>query len=287
MTTFTLPIDYLIALQLFGLILVVWLFTWHMSRSFPTLHNKRICLLIAHPDDEAMFFGPAVQWLTRPELGNQLLILCLSSGDAAGLGHIRKTELRHSALLLGVKSPDHVVVIEDAAKLPDSMTAVWDPKLIASILTRYFAPTLAGAPTTAAPPASLDAILTFDRQGVSGHPNHTALFHGSALFLRHLMARHTGWECPVRLYTLGSVNVLRKYSSVLDAATTVLTCIWRRKERGEFPTPLLIVSGPMEVRGAQRAMTGAHRSQMRWFRWGWIGVSRYMVVNDLKREKVV
>ncbi len=156
MTTFTLPIDYLIALQLFGLILVVWLFTWHMSRSFPTLHNKRICLLIAHPDDEAMFFGPAVQWLTRPELGNQLLILCLSSGDAAGLGHIRKTELRHSALLLGVKSPDHVVVIEDAAKLPDSMTAVWDPKLIASILTRYFAPTLAGAPTTAAPPASLD-----------------------------------------------------------------------------------------------------------------------------------
>ncbi|KAK1089352.1 N-acetylglucosaminyl-phosphatidylinositol de-N-acetylase [Friedmanniomyces endolithicus] len=229
MTTFTLPIDYLIALQLFGLILVVWLFTWHMSRSFPTLHNKRICLLIAHPDDEAMFFGPAVQWLTRPELGNQLLILCLSSGDAAGLGHIRKTELRHSALLLGVKSPDHVVVIEDAAKLPDSMTAVWDPKLIASILTRYFAPTLAGAPTTAAPPASLDAILTFDRQGVSGHPNHTALFHGSALFLRHLMARHTGWECPVRLYTLGSVNVSRKYSSVLDAATTVLTCIWWRK----------------------------------------------------------
>ena len=31
------------------------------------------------------------------------------------------------------------------------------------------------------------------------------------------------------------------------------------------------------------AMTRAHVSQMRWFRWGWIGVSRYMVVNDLGR----
>ncbi len=127
MTNFTIPINYLLALQLLGLVLVVWLFTWHMSRSFPTLHNNRICLLIAHPDDEAMFFGPAVQWLTRPELGNQLLLLCLSSGDAAGLGHIRKSELRHSALLLGVKSPEHVVVVEDAANFPDSMTASWDP----------------------------------------------------------------------------------------------------------------------------------------------------------------
>ncbi|TKA71959.1 hypothetical protein B0A55_05392 [Friedmanniomyces simplex] len=279
--------DYLAALQILALILVVWLFTWHMSRSFPTLHGKRICLLIAHPDDEAMFFAPAVQWLCRPELGNQLLILCLSSGDADGLGQIRKDELRKSALLLGVKSSEHVVVIEDAAKFPDSMTAAWDHKLIASILTRYFAPNLAGTPPTSAPPASLDAILTFDNQGVSGHPNHTALFHGSAHFLRHLMARHTGWECPVRLYTLTSVNVVRKYSSILDSATTVLTCIWRKKERGDFPTPLLVVSGPVGVRKAQRAMTGAHRSQMRWFRWGWIGVSRYMVVNDLKRERVV
>jgi len=33
-------------------------------------------------------------------------------------------------------------------------------------------------------------------------------------------------------------------------------------------------------------MTTAHKSQMRWFRWGWIVLSRYMVVNDLKLEKL-
>jgi N-acetylglucosaminylphosphatidylinositol deacetylase len=41
-----------------------------------------------------------------------------------------------------------------------------------------------------------------------------------------------------------------------------------------------------EMRRAQKAMTVAHKSQMRWFRWGWIGASRYMVVNDLKLAKV-
>jgi len=25
---------------------------------------------------------------------------------------------------------------------------------------------------------------------------------------------------------------------------------------------------------------------MRWFRWGWVAIGRYMVVNDLRRERV-
>lgn len=278
--------NWLTAVQIPALILVVWLFTAWMSRSFPTLQGKRICLLIAHPDDEAMFFAPTLLWLTRPELGNQVFILCLSSGDADGLGHTRKDELRKSAALLGVKSAEHVVVIEDD-KLPDSMSTNWDPKLISSILTRYFAPKLASTPSTSAPVASIDVVITFDNQGVSGHPNHISLYNGSYAFLRNLMQRHTGWECPVKLYTLTSVNVLRKYSSAMDSAMTVITSIWRTKEKGSFPTPLLIVSGPGGVRKAQQAMTTAHKSQMRWFRWGWIGISRYMLVNDLTREKVL
>ncbi|KAK4546402.1 hypothetical protein LTR36_002079 [Oleoguttula mirabilis] len=278
--------NWLAAIQVPALILVIWIFTAWMSRSFPTLQGKRICLLIAHPDDEAMFFSPTLLWLARPELGNQILILCLSSGDSDGLGHIRKDELKKSALLLGVTSAEHVVVVEDE-KLPDSMTAHWDPKLVSGILTRYFAPKLASTPSTSAPVASIDAIITFDHQGVSGHPNHISLYHGACAFLRTLMQRHTGWESPVKLYTLTSVNVLRKYSSVLDSAMTVITCIWRTKEKGNFPTPLLVVSGPGGMRKAQKAMTTAHKSQMRWFRWGWIGISRYMVVNDLRRERIL
>lgn len=64
------------------IVIGMWLYTAHTARTFPTLTQKRILLLIAHPDDEAMFFAPTVLSLTRPELGNHIKILCLSSGMA-------------------------------------------------------------------------------------------------------------------------------------------------------------------------------------------------------------
>jgi N-acetylglucosaminylphosphatidylinositol deacetylase len=63
------------------IIVAAWLYTVSVTKiRSPTLRNKRICLLIAHPDDEAMFFAPTVLALTAPELGNHVKILCLSSG---------------------------------------------------------------------------------------------------------------------------------------------------------------------------------------------------------------
>ena len=50
------------------------------QRRLLTLQNRRICLLIAHPDDEVMFFSPTVLALARPETGNHVKILCLSTG---------------------------------------------------------------------------------------------------------------------------------------------------------------------------------------------------------------
>lgn len=67
-------------------IFTLWLYTAYMSRSFPSLTAKRILLLIAHPDDEAMFFAPTVQALSRPEYGNQFKIMCLSAGMTHALG---------------------------------------------------------------------------------------------------------------------------------------------------------------------------------------------------------
>ncbi|KAL0262867.1 N-acetylglucosaminyl-phosphatidylinositol de-N-acetylase [Diplodia seriata] len=265
----------------------LWIYTVQMSRSLPTLEGKRIALLIAHPDDEAMFFAPTIQALTRPELGNHLKILCLSSGDADGLGETRKQELLKSGMLLGLRSEDDMLVIEDS-NFPDSMTATWSPKHLSALLAKAFAPNISTTPATRAPEATVDAIVTFDAGGVSNHPNHRSLYHGAHAFLRELMRRHAGWDCPVKLYTLTSVNIARKYVSVLDAPLTVLSVLlqWRKKEAGSFPSPLMFVSGVRQVRTAQAAMVEAHKSQMVWFRWGWIGIGRYMVMNDLRKEKV-
>lgn len=165
------------------------------------------------------------------------------------------------------------------------MTVTWHPRLISNLLTSAFAPKMASVSSKEAPQATIDAIITFDAHGISYHPNHKSLYNGAHTFLKALMHRHSGWECPIKLYTLKTTNVLRKYSSLLDLPATIMRAVTARKELGSYPTPLMFVSSPIGYRTAQMAMTTAHESQMRWFRWGWITLSRYMIINDLKKEK--
>ncbi|KNG85254.1 N-acetylglucosaminyl-phosphatidylinositol deacetylase [Aspergillus nomiae NRRL 13137] len=275
------------------------------ARNFPRLYNKRICLLIAHPDDEAMFFAPTVLALTKPELGNHLKILCLSSGDADGLGHIRKKELQKSAVHLGLRNESDVLIVDDPARFPDSMSATWSESDVSSLLASAFAPEMGeaqsgsrkrGATGDKPPVATIDVLLTFDRHGISNHPNHRSLYHGAVHFLRTLMKDKPGYTCPISLYTLTTTNILRKYIGVLDAplsmargAVDALSSSLRgssRTSKEDPPARLLFVSSVGEWMTAQSAMVKAHQSQMVWFRYGWITFGRYMAVNDLKREKV-
>ncbi|KAJ5568445.1 N-acetylglucosaminyl-phosphatidylinositol de-N-acetylase [Penicillium hetheringtonii] len=253
-------------------------------RSFPRLQNKRICLLIAHPDDEAMFFAPTVLALTRPELGNHLKILCLSTGDADGLGNIRKEELKKSALSLGVRDEADVFVVDDPTRFQDSMSKVWAETDVSSLLASAFAPELAATlngtakkDSKKAPTATIDVLLTFDRDGVSNHPNHRSLYHGAKNFIQILMKGKEGFTSPVTLYTLTSLSILRKYAGVLDAPVTMLQGAWsnlisafgsKRTGSETGPKRLLFVSSIQEWMTAQSAMVHGHKSQMVWFRWG-------------------
>ncbi|KAE8154792.1 LmbE-like protein [Aspergillus avenaceus] len=272
------------------------------ARNFPRLYNKRICLLIAHPDDEAMFFAPTVLALTKPELGNHLKILCLSSGDADGLGHIRKKELQKSALQLGLRSESDVFIVDDPSRFPDSMKATWSESDVSSLLASAFAPEIASNASVKQknagdkpPNATIDVLLTFDKGGISNHPNHRSLYHGAVYFIRSLMKNKPGYTCPVSLYTLTTTSIWRKYIGVLDAPLTMangalnalISAVTRsRAAKEDVPSRLLFVSSVNEWMTAQSAMIKAHQSQMVWFRYGWITFGRYMAVNDLKQEKV-
>ncbi|CAJ2506791.1 Uu.00g079770.m01.CDS01 [Anthostomella pinea] len=292
-----------LAIPLIGLPLLYTYTASATAARLPTLRNKRICLLIAHPDDEAMFFAPTVLALTRPETGNHVKILCLSIGDADGLGETRKRELVRSAMLLGCRQEDDVFVI-DSPDFPDSITTEWDPTRISALLSSAFAPHLSSKKdNSTAPTALIDALVTFDACGVSSHPNHISLYHGAHAFVRALVHDKPGWASPVDLYTLSSVSVLRKYVGFLDMFATMVALAWaamaagggkkkgakRKSDRGN-PGVLVNMSalvGGRESYGTARcAMTQAHKSQMVWFRWGWIALSRYMVINDLRLEKV-
>ena len=283
-----------------------------------------------------MFFGPTLTQLTKPELGNHVKVLCLSTGNADSLGPIRRKELYTSALHLGVRKESDVFIVDDPNRFPDSMTKTWSATDIASLLAEAFAPELAhqsgtvtnGKPkkqsseaSDAAPKATIDVLITFDTSGISGHPNHISLSHGAELFLRLLMREKAGWRCPVTLFHLRSINVLRKYSFLLDAPVTLFLGaaghITRDMRSGGKETKstsrgrttartigqagegvgisnvadlddkkrLLFIANPEEYWRIRGAMTTCHKSQMVWFRWGWISLGRYMVVNDLVRGR--
>ena len=285
-----------------------------------TLRNKRIILLIAHPDDEAMFFAPSLLHLTSPDLGNHLKILCLSTGNADGLGATRRKELEKSALTLGVRRREDVFIMDDT-RFADGMQNTWSPDEIAKVLAQAFAPPASPPPTSTpvattkhgkkksasvapvaatpakpeGPRATIDVLVTFDQAGVSNHPNHIALHAGARKFITNIMRGHAGWRCPVTLYTLPTVNIVRKYSFVGDAVVTLALGVVDKfmggngssKDRaGSDGERVLFMNDVSKYWKARDAMVRGHESQMVWFRWGWITLGRYMVVNDLKRERV-
>ncbi|TIB33066.1 hypothetical protein E3P86_03032 [Wallemia ichthyophaga] len=122
-------------------------------------NRQNTLLVIAHPDDEVMFFGPALNYF-RGE--SNLHVLCLSTGNSNGLGIEREQELYRSLRVFGVEN-NRIRVVDDAL-LEDGMD--WSTQSISSSVTEY---------TNA---HNIHTVLTFDQSGVSSHPNHIALNKG-------------------------------------------------------------------------------------------------------------
>lgn len=178
------------------------------------------------------------------------------------------------------------------------MKATWDTEKISSLLGEAFAPNTTTKSSSEQPTANIDVLITFDSQGISSHPNHISLYHGARAFVASLTANKPGWSSPIDLYTLTSVNVFRKYTGILDALSTLGSTafsVWGKEAGGStkkhvksHPTGLVFMHG-LGKDGwlkAREAMTRAHLSQMVWFRYGWITLSRYMFMNDLRLENV-
>lgn len=108
----------------------------------------------------------------------------------------------------------------------------------------------------------IDTIITFDRHGVSGHKNHCALFTALAfLCLENRIPR------TCRVFTLRTVSILRKYSSIIDVPMSFLL------------TPsAAYVAGPMRWLSLRAAMK-AHASQYVWYRRLYMLFSRYTLIN--------
>ncbi|XP_037950036.1 N-acetylglucosaminyl-phosphatidylinositol de-N-acetylase [Teleopsis dalmanni] len=209
---------------------------------------KRVLFVTSHPDDECMFFGPLIYTLTQRDV--QVHILCLSNGNYENKSHLRRQELWSSCAYLGIPSSN--IMLLNATHLPDDPYVEWQTESVAKYILNMVES------------LDIDAVITYDRDGVSQHPNHSAVYYATAsLCLAHLLPKNC------KFFTLDSVNTLRKYISILDL---ICTCF--------MSTNWCILSWRQAaiIRSAMKE----HKSQMKWFRWLYIYFSRYMFINSFR-----
>ncbi|KAL4263637.1 PIGL family protein [Pleurotus pulmonarius] len=209
-----------------------------------------------------MFFAPTLlALLQNPDYAPHVHSLCLSTGDADGLGDTRVLELERSLDVLGVRKGNRRVV--DHPALRDNITAEWDAAVIGDFVWQYITE------------HNIKAVLTFDSAGVSGHPNHKSLPQA-------ISALAAGMEAPFasdpsssspRVFTLVSEPLFKKYTGPLGAVLARLT---------RSTDSLVFTSSVKQYRQALAAMQ-AHESQLVWFRWLYVHFSRYMWINEWKR----
>ncbi|KAK6089982.1 hypothetical protein P3W45_001028 [Vairimorpha bombi] len=133
-------------------------------------------LLIAHPDDESMFFSP-----TLINLKNKIQIICLSKGDTLfKFDYIREHELSRLCKDYNIKLSMYSFFDNDE----------WDRQKIIDILYLHYLQTPS------------NTLITFDEQGVSGHRNHISCYEAVKAF---------SLEVSVKTMYLKSLNLLQKY----------------------------------------------------------------------------
>ncbi|KAI4295752.1 hypothetical protein L6164_035763 [Bauhinia variegata] len=227
----------------------------HFMKNGRTHQKRNVLLVVAHPDDESMFFTPAINFLTSS--GHNLHIFCLSIGNADGKGNIRKRELFQACAAL--KIPWQQVKTVDHPDLQDGFGKVWDHNLVAKLIEEEISS------------LSIDMIITFDNYGVSGHCNHRDVHYG----VRKLL--HDTSQRDIEAWELVSTNILRKYSGPVDVWLSMCFSILHK-------------NGTMQCfvnkhpRRSFLAMA-QHSSQWVWFRKLFVALSSYTYMNTLRKIK--
>jgi len=246
---------------------VVYLFLGHgpLTRHpafFPSALNNPKCVLlvVAHPDDECLFFSPSVTTILQRASSSPVgHILVISSGDHYGLGSQRRDELHGSCEALGVAQENCEVL--NLPDIQDDPTIWWPESRLGEIVLPYV------------DKWAIDLVVTFDNYGVSGHINHRAL---SAALVE--LSKNQPSFPPV--YLSISILVTRKYSGLFDLPLTGLFYIPRLFQSSPSNNRALLVGSWNMYRAARRAFK-SHASQLVWDRWLYMILSRYMYFNEL------
>jgi len=219
------------------------------SSTVPASTSKRphIGFVFAHPDDETLFFLPTLLHCLRHQL--PVSLLCLSTGNADGLGRTRQKEMLALCHTLHL-STDALLIVDDE-RLQDGMHTSWPFKPIADRVNDWRRQ------------RAIDCLVTFDGSGVSGHPNHCAIHFA----LSELCYRQHG----LCVYGLVSLPVWQKYLSIVGA-------LWGWGAGGGSGDALFVHWDWLVNWRCMRA----HWSQLVWYRRLFLVFSTYTYVNILR-----
>jgi len=131
-------------------------------------------LVIAHPDDESMFFLPTIQRLRQS--GETIWILCLTTGNYDGLGSVRKGEMSRVSALLKIDKLIHL----DVEDIQDHPTKSWSLDAVTDQMEQALWLAIRGHNKKRGDGETLERVvlITFDMYGVSGHINHRDTYLG-------------------------------------------------------------------------------------------------------------
>lgn len=219
--------------------------------------NSTTLLVVAHPDDETMFFGPTIIHLLNNN--KSLMILCMSNGNADNNGRQREQEFADVIMALG---PSVTLNVIKDSHLQDNMTVDWNSNEVVHYISKQIDEH----------DKAINTLITFDSYGVSGHANHRSIYSATK-DLKEKLAYP-----KVSFYVLKSVTFFRKYSTFLDAVITIVTDymnkITRRKE--------MTVAINFNEHAKLKQILQLHQSQMVWYRQLYMMFSRFMFINNLE-----
>lgn len=220
----------------------------NVSENYKTKFRK-LMLVISHPDDEVMFFAPSLLGFMGLFGKDNVYVLCITSGNFYGDGTQREKELTESCKHLGLLPPN--ILLLQQSEFFDDPNIEWDESALSIKISEVCMK------------KNIDVVLSFSANGVSGHRNHIQTYK-AVMKLQHL----------ARLF-LCDLNIVRKYSSIIDVCTTILLDQCFSEEH------FIFVSSPVDVLKTYSAMC-CHASQLVWFRKLYFLFSRYVLINHLK-----
>lgn len=234
------------------------------------LASKSIYVLVAHPDDEVMFFAPTILMLNRPKYGNHIKLVSFSNGDYEKLGSLREKELQRSCQILGI---EHQVLT-----FVDDINVQWDSQDISNAISEILHQD--GKDNV--------VLITFDEKGVSNHPNHKSVYYGAVK-----LAQDKRYKLDL-LYTLKSWNFFTKYSFNLVTTYELFQRMYATFIKSSLEDSIDMIKEPtlkiyLNVNNfivALASMSAAHFSQMVYFRYGWLLLSKYLNSNELVRVDI-